>query len=56
MDPIDKFQKKIDAYEKKAIKKIMGNKKKRGAYHFQMLLFWSVLIGLIIIVILYFFI
>ena len=54
MDPIEKSQKKIDDYEKKALKKIRSNNQRKQKEAFNNLLIWIVLFSVVILTLLFF--
>ena len=54
MDPIEKSQKNIDDYEKKALKKIRSNNQRKQKEAFNNLLIWIVLFSVVILTLLFF--
>tara|TARA_A100001015_G_scaffold123818_1_gene137232 strand:+ start:8600 stop:8773 length:174 start_codon:yes stop_codon:yes gene_type:complete len=54
MDPIEKSQKKIDDYEKKALNKIRSTNQRKQKEAFNNLLIWIVLISVVILTLLFF--
>ena len=54
MDPIEKREKKIAAYEKKALKKIQANKLQKQKESFNSIVIFLVLVGVTILTMLFF--
>ena len=54
MDPIEKSQKKIDDYEKKALNKIRSTNQRKQKEAFNNLLIWIVLISVVVLTLLFF--
>ena len=54
MDPIEKSQKKIDDYEKKALNQIRSTNQRKQKEAFNNLLIWIVLISVVVLTLLFF--